>query len=60
MNDNTKGLLKCFLISLFLLCFFYSKILINPNAYLFTAGGDGLKTYYNFASHVEYPRGHKI
>ncbi len=53
MNDSIKGLLKCFLISLFLLCFFYSKILINPNAYLFTAGGDGLKTYYNFASHVK-------
>lgn len=33
---------------------FYGRFIFNPNSYLFSAGGDGLKNYYTFAWHVNY------
>jgi hypothetical protein len=39
--------------TLFIL-FFYGKYIFNPNGYLFSGGGDGVKNYYTFGWHVQY------
>ncbi len=44
------------LFSIIILCIFYTDVLINPNAYLFSASGDGIKNYYTshyFVKHGE-------
>ncbi|HYG14170.1 MAG TPA: hypothetical protein VEC12_00350 [Bacteroidia bacterium] len=33
---------------------FYGKLVVNPNSYLFSSGGDGIKNYYTFAWHINY------
>ncbi len=33
---------------------FYGKILLNPEDYIFSASGDGLKNYYTFAYHIKH------
>jgi hypothetical protein len=33
---------------------FYGKYIFNPNGYLFSGGGDGVKNYYTFGWHVQY------
>lgn len=33
--------------------FFYGKVLLHPNSYLFNTYGDGIKTYYTYAFHIK-------
>lgn len=46
-RKTITGILITLLISSTYLSFFYYKVLLKPNSYLFTENGDGLKTYYH-------------
>ncbi len=41
-------------ISLLFIAFFYGKILISPNDYVFSDKGDGIKNYYTYAYHIKH------
>ncbi len=44
------------LLTLLFLCFyafFYGKVLLEPNAYLFSTEGDGIKNYFTYVSHIK-------
>lgn len=36
----------------FMLCF-YGKVMFNPNGYLFSGDGDGIKNYFTYAYHIK-------
>lgn len=42
------------LFSLVFIAFFYGQVIINPNNFLFSNVGDGLKNYYTFAYHIKH------
>ena len=43
-----------FAISFLVLSFFFHEVLFAPNAYVFTASGDGIMNYYSFMYHTAY------
>lgn len=43
-----------FMISIGILFFFYSDVLIAPNDYLFSNTGDGIKNYYTYLFHAKH------
>ena len=47
-------------VTLLLLFLLFGNILIEPNSYLFGAGGDGLKSYYVTSYYVKYDQGLKF
>lgn len=34
--------------------YFYGKMLLHPNEYVFKSTGDGLKNYYTYAYHIKH------
>ena len=51
-NKNLPYLLIVLLISTSFVFLFYSKILLNPNQYMFSAKGDAIKNYYTYAHYI--------
>lgn len=41
-------------LSVCFLFFFYGKVLVQPNSYLFSTSGDGIKNYYTYAYHIKH------
>ncbi len=57
MNKETVNTLPLIIIAILgaaILMFFYGKILIHPNNYMFSNSGDGIKNYYTYAYHIKY------
>lgn len=42
------------ILSLFYVFAFYGKVLFNPNDYMFTNSGDGIKNYFTYAYHIKH------
>ncbi|MCD4696167.1 MAG: hypothetical protein K8S16_07980 [Bacteroidales bacterium] len=40
--------------SVMFVSYFYGKILVSPNDYMFSASGDGMKNYYTYAYHIKH------
>lgn len=45
------------LITTILICLFFGKIIIQPNTYIFSTVGDGVKNYYTAAYYIKYDNG---
>lgn len=41
-------------ISLILIFFLYGEVILNPNQYLFSSTGDGIKNYFTYAYHIKH------
>lgn len=52
-KDNLYALLA-FAISFLILFFFYHEVILHPNDYVFSDGGDGIKNYYTYLYHAKY------
>lgn len=52
--DLNKGALLVFLSVLGLFLINYNEVILHPNSYLFSGGGDGLKNYYTYLFHAKY------
>ena len=50
---NYGHFLLLFILTIGFLSFFYGKILIHPNSYIFTSSGDGIKNYYTYAYFIK-------
>ena len=55
-NTIPQGL-RVLLLATAVLLILYGPYVLHPNAYLFAAGGDGLKNYYSAAYYVKYDAG---
>lgn len=53
-KNSQKYTLLVFTISFLILLFFYHKVLLHPNDYVFANGGDGIKNYYTYLFHAKY------
>jgi len=42
------------MIGIIIVVFFYGKVLVDPNGYMFSDSGDGIKNYYTYAYHIEH------
>ncbi|MEO1714509.1 MAG: hypothetical protein AAFU60_14345, partial [Bacteroidota bacterium] len=51
--NRSPFLLLCGL-GLIVLFYFYGAILVQPNHYLFSIGGDGIKNYFTYAWHIQH------
>ncbi|SDJ81401.1 hypothetical protein SAMN05421823_101176 [Catalinimonas alkaloidigena] len=54
IRSSTTGFLLTFLLSLSALSLLYRPLLVSPNTYYFSAGGDGLQAYYTSLYHIKY------
>ena len=57
MNYRFKRLLPLAAVAtaaLIAVLFFYGKVLISPDNYLYSTSGDGIKNYYTFAWHIRH------
>jgi len=54
IKTSQKYTLLVFSISALILLFFYHKVLLHPNDYVFANGGDGIKNYYTYLFHAKY------
>jgi hypothetical protein len=52
-SKDLKGIAVLLGLSFVFLGFFYGKILLHPNAYLFSDSDDGLKAYYVYQYHID-------
>ena len=52
INSN-RALLITLLISIAFLLGFYGEVLLNPNAYVFSSKGDGIKNYFTYMHHIK-------
>lgn len=53
MSTTRKYLLFTLFLTTCLIFFFYGKIILSPNQYLFAPTGDGFTAYYNTTWHIE-------
>lgn len=53
INSKKKGLALVLLLSSVFVFFFYGKVLLSPNSYLFNPSGDGMKNYYTYAYYIQ-------
>lgn len=49
-----RGDLVSVLLGVVLLFYFYSEIILSPNQFVFSPGGDGIKNYYAYLFHAKY------
>lgn len=42
------------ILGIFFVFFFYGKVLVNPNGYIFSDSGDGIKNYFTYAHHIKH------
>lgn len=54
MSTSKKYFLGTIILTSCLIFFFYGKIILSPNQYLFAPTGDGLTAYYNTSWHIEF------
>ncbi|MFK8008037.1 MAG: hypothetical protein AB8H03_16890 [Saprospiraceae bacterium] len=54
MSASKKYFLLTIVLTSCLIFFFYGKIILSPNQYLFAPTGDGLTAYYNTSWHIEF------
>ena len=54
MSASKKYFLWTIVLTSCLIFFFYGKIILSPNQYLFAPTGDGLTAYYNTSWHIEF------
>ncbi len=57
MNKKFANILPLIITTIFgagIIVFFYGKVLMHPNDYIFSNSGDGLKNYYTYAYHIQY------
>lgn len=48
-----KGLIITFLLSVAFLLLFYGEVFLNPNEYIFSPSGDGIKNYFTYIYHIK-------
>lgn len=41
-------------LGIIILSFFYGKVLVSPNDYIFSNSGDGIKNYFTYAYHIKH------
>ncbi len=51
---NIWPLLITTILGMVIVTFFYGKILLHPNDYIFSNSGDGIKNYYTYAYHIQH------
>ena len=54
MSTSKKYFLLTIALTSCLIFFFYGKIILSPNQYLFAPTGDGFTAYYNTSWHIEF------
>lgn len=54
MSASKKYLLLTIVLTSCLIFFFYGKIILSPNQFLFAPTGDGFTAYYNTSWHIEF------
>ena len=54
---NDKNLLLTILLSIFFLFVFYFNAVIDPNGYIFSPNGDGIKNYFTYINHIKHDSG---
>lgn len=59
MKKNTIAILLLLIIVLVILVGIFKPVLQHPNSYLFSHGGDAVKSYFNFSYHLKYGDGIK-
>lgn len=53
MSNNAREKLTVFISSIAILFYYYSKFILNPNAFLTADAGDGIKAFYVFLAHIK-------
>jgi hypothetical protein len=57
MNKNRIVTMAILGAGLLILVIIFGRVLLNPDAYLFSASGDAVKSYYNFSYYLKYDSG---
>jgi hypothetical protein len=53
MANKKTAVLLSFVVTLLIIIFYYHKILFNPQSYLTSDSGDGMKAFFVFADHIK-------
>ena len=57
MKKNRIALIVILGTGLLILIALFGRVIVNPDAYLFSASGDAVKSYYNFSYYLKYDSG---
>jgi hypothetical protein len=57
MKKNTIAMIVVLASGLLILFALFSRVIVHPDSYLFSASGDAVKSYYNFSYYLKYDSG---
>ncbi len=57
MNKSKIALLALMGAGILILAVIFSRVIVDPNSYLFATSGDAVKSYYNFSYYLKYDSG---
>jgi hypothetical protein len=57
MKKNTIAMIVVLGSGMLILFAIFNKVIVHPDAYLFSASGDAVKSYYNFSYYLKYDSG---
>ncbi len=53
-SQNNLPFIMIIILGIIIISFFYGKILVSPNDYIFSNSGDGIKNYFTYAYHIKH------
>lgn len=57
MKKNTVALLAVMAAGALIISIVFSRVIVDPNSYLFASSGDAVKSYFNFSYYLKYGSG---